>query len=145
MNGTRIGLPGEPERQQHPERHRGNGKQPTLLARIVAQQERAEELVIGDHDLPHDAGLLAVLEGIADFEPVVLGIASGRFSSGGRFGRSALFSCRRFACGWRLLRERHRGGQHQRGDGKTGGDEFLKGHRLSLGSPEKRRGFPRVC
>ena len=58
-----VDLPGQAERQQHPERHGGNGEQAALLARIVAQQERAEELAVGHHDLAHDAGLLAVGSG----------------------------------------------------------------------------------
>jgi len=130
-----VDLPGDAERQQHPERHRGHGKQAALLARVVAQQERAEELVaLRHHDLAHDAGALAVLLGVADLEPVLVRRGGRGLVAGGRRllrrrGRRGRLRARTG------LRKDLARGKRQRGNSHAGGEKRFERHRYSLGFP----------
>src|SRR5690606_6549673 len=92
-----IDLPRQAERQQHPERNRGNRQQAAFLARIITQQERTEELTIRQNDLAHDASLLTIGQRIANLEPVLRSIG---------WCSSSIRSSRRFSSWrWRFLGE----------------------------------------
>src|SRR5690606_25777071 len=102
--------------------------------RIIAQQERAEELAICQHDLTQQTRLLAALKRIADLEPVF----RRELRNGSRYFFHRSFAGGDFGCGrfWRCGFLRKSGEwRHYQSGRRHSGDEGLAGdHEISLPS-----------